>query len=226
MKYLKFILLFLLILFLSSSTSLYYAYAAEIDFSEDIYDDSFNQKGSASWYGPGFHGKLTANGQRYNQFGLTAAHKSLKFNQVLHISNLANNKSVLVQVNDRGPYVGERIIDLSEAAMIRLDGMQKGVIRIHAVAVSDTKGIPLDENLAYFVECSKENTLDEAQKAIEKLHKVGNFENHIFPMEDGYSIGLGPFTDFQKAQDELIDLITIFPLVTIKLYDKNLSYIQ
>ncbi len=220
----KFFYLFFTVCILLLTTS--QLKAQEIDFAQNIYKDSFNQKGEASWYGPGFHGRLTANGQRYNQFGLTAAHKSLKFMQVLHITNLANDKSVLVQVNDRGPYIGARIIDLSEAAMIRLDGMKKGVIDIHAVSVSDTKGVPLDENLAFFVECVKTQNLEQAQEAIDRLHKVGNFENHIFPMDDGYTIGLGPFPDFQTAQDKIIDLITIFPLVTIKLYDKNLTYIQ
>ncbi len=221
----KFIFVFALALSMAffSHSSLY---ADTLDLSDELYGDSFNAKGEASWYGPGFHGRLTANGQRYNQFGLTAAHKTLKFGQVLHVTNLANNETVLVQVNDRGPYIGDRIIDLSEAAMIRLDGMKSGVIDVHAVSISDNKGIPLDTNLSYFVECVKVNSLEKAQAALDKLYKIGVFDMHIFPMEDGYLVGAGPYTDFQYAQNELIDLITIFPLSSIELYSKNLTYIK
>jgi rare lipoprotein A len=72
--------------------------------------------GTASWYGPGFHGRLTANGERYNMNELTAAHKSLKFGTKVRVTNNRNGKSVVVRINDRGPYVGKRVIDLSKSA--------------------------------------------------------------------------------------------------------------
>lgn len=78
-------------------------------------------KTKASWYGPGFHKRLTANGERYNMYALTAAHKELPFGSVIKVTNLDNNKSVIVKINDRGPYVGGRGIDLSKAANDRLD---------------------------------------------------------------------------------------------------------
>ena len=78
-------------------------------------------KTKASWYGPGFHKRLTANGERYNMYALTAAHKKLPFGSIVKVTNLDNNKSVIVKINDRGPFYGGRGIDLSKAANDRLD---------------------------------------------------------------------------------------------------------
>lgn len=72
--------------------------------------------GQASWYGPGFHGRTTANGERYDQYGLTAAHRNLPFGTKLRVTNMNNGRSVVVRVNDRGPYVGGRVVDLSAGA--------------------------------------------------------------------------------------------------------------
>ena len=70
----------------------------------------------ASWYGPGFHGRRTANGERYNQNGYTAAHKSLPFGTKVRVTNLRTGKSVMVRINDRGPFIRGRVIDLSAGA--------------------------------------------------------------------------------------------------------------
>ena len=74
------------------------------------------QKGVASWYGPGFHGKKTANGERFNTHALTAAHKTLPFGTKVRVTNESTGKSVVVRINDRGPYAHGRVIDLSKAA--------------------------------------------------------------------------------------------------------------
>jgi rare lipoprotein A len=74
------------------------------------------QEGTASWYGPGFHGKQTANGEIYDQYEMTAAHPSLPLGTRAMVTNLANGRNVEVRVNDRGPFVGGRVIDLSYAA--------------------------------------------------------------------------------------------------------------
>lgn len=84
----------------------------------------------ASWYGPGFHGRKTANGELYDQMSYTAAHKSLKFGTLLKITNLRNNKSVVVRINDRGPYVEGRDLDLSKASALALGIVKRGVVRI------------------------------------------------------------------------------------------------
>jgi rare lipoprotein A len=78
------------------------------------------QKGLASWYGPDFHGKLTSNNEIYNMHALTAAHKTLPFGAYVKVTNLNNGKSVIVRINDRGPFVKGRIIDLSYAAAKKL----------------------------------------------------------------------------------------------------------
>ena len=85
------------------------------------------RKGMASWYGPGFHGRLTANGERYNQNGLTAAHKSLPFGTQVRVTNLHNGRSVIVRINDRGPYIHGRVIDLSKGAANVIGLLNSGV---------------------------------------------------------------------------------------------------
>lgn len=80
-----------------------------------------SQAGMASWYGGKFHGRLTASGERYNMYAMTAAHKTLPFGSKVKVTNLSNNKSATVTINDRGPYIGGRVIDLSKKANSILD---------------------------------------------------------------------------------------------------------
>jgi len=87
-------------------------------------------EGLASFYGPGLHGNLTANGERFDQNAMTAAHRKLRFNTCLQVVNMANGKRVTVRINDRGPYIDGRIIDLSKAAAAKLDMLDKGVARV------------------------------------------------------------------------------------------------
>jgi rare lipoprotein A len=84
-------------------------------------------RGYASWYGPGFHGRLSASGEPFNQYDLTAAHRSLPFGTRVRVTNLRNGSSVVVRINDRGPYHGNRIIDLSKAAAQVLGLTRMGV---------------------------------------------------------------------------------------------------
>ncbi|MEO0647608.1 MAG: septal ring lytic transglycosylase RlpA family protein, partial [Cyanobacteria bacterium J06650_10] len=91
--------------------------------------------GAASWYGPYFHGRATANGETYNQNDLTVAHKSLPFGTQLEVRNLMNERTVVVRVNDRGPYVGDRILDLSRAAADCLGSEDVGVIPVEATVL-------------------------------------------------------------------------------------------
>jgi hypothetical protein len=90
-------------------------------------------EGTASWYGPYFHGRLTANGEVYNQYGWTAAHPSLKLGTYLKITNLSNQKSMILRINDRGPYIPPRTLDLSLGAAWCLDTIEEGVIPYEAV---------------------------------------------------------------------------------------------
>ena len=84
----------------------------------------------ASWYGPRFHGRLTANGEIYDQSAFTAAHKSLKFGTLLRITNPRTNKSIVVRINDRGPYIPGRQLDLSKAAAEELGVIYGGVKKL------------------------------------------------------------------------------------------------
>lgn len=86
--------------------------------------------GIASWYGPGFHGRTTANGERYNMNALTAAHKTLKFGTKVKVTNNTNGKSVVVRINDRGPYIGSRVIDLSRSAADAIDMIGPGTANV------------------------------------------------------------------------------------------------
>ncbi|AKR57651.1 lipoprotein [Devosia sp. H5989] len=88
------------------------------------------QCGVASWYGPGFHGKKAASGERFNQNALTAAHKSLPFGTELKVTDQRTGKSVQVRINDRGPYVKGRIIDLSKAAATQLGIRNRGSSKV------------------------------------------------------------------------------------------------
>jgi len=90
----------------------------------------------ASWYGPKFHGKFTANGEVYNQMALTAAHKNLSFGTLLKITNPKNGKSVIVRINDRGPYIEGRELDLSRGAAIELGILAKGIARVKVQEVA------------------------------------------------------------------------------------------
>lgn len=94
---------------------------------------------TASWYGPRFHGKLTANGEIYNQMAFTAAHKSFKFGTLLKLTNPKNDKSVIVRINDRGPYIGGRQLDLSKGAALALGIIKPGVLKlkVEEIALAD-----------------------------------------------------------------------------------------
>lgn len=90
----------------------------------------FSQEGTASWYGGFHHGRRTANGERFNMNGMTAAHRSVKLGTVLRVTNLENGRATTVRINDRGPYVKGRIIDLSAAAARDLGMKQDGLARV------------------------------------------------------------------------------------------------
>jgi rare lipoprotein A len=98
-----------------------------------------HQVGPASWYGPGFHGRQTANGERFDQDAMTMAHRSMKFGTCVRVTRVDTGDSVLVRVNDRGPYVPPRIADLSRGAAAELGMLQRGVadVRLEPVQQAD-----------------------------------------------------------------------------------------
>lgn len=95
----------------------------------------YTERGEASWYGKKFHGRTTANGERYDMYALTAAHKTLPFDVIVEVTNLSNGRSVEVRINDRGPFKKGRIIDLSYAAASELKMIGPGVVPVRVVVI-------------------------------------------------------------------------------------------
>lgn len=104
--------------------------------------EGYREQGIASWYGWDFHGRKTSSGPRYNMFDLTAAHKSLPIPTYVRVTNLENGRNVVVKVNDRGPFVGRRIIDLSYAAADRLGMLGQGTAQVEVAALEPYQSLP------------------------------------------------------------------------------------
>jgi rare lipoprotein A len=108
---------------------------------------AYVERGVASWYGPGFHKERTSTGEAYDMYGMTAAHKTLPLPAYVRVTNLQNGRSVVVRVNDRGPFVGNRIIDLSYTAASRLDMLRNGTAMVEVRALDPSaprgQGAPL-----------------------------------------------------------------------------------
>jgi len=101
--------------------------------------DEFN--GNASWYGPDFHGKLTSNGETYNMYDMTAAHKTLPMNTIVKVTNERNGLTTVVRINDRGPFIATRIIDLSKTAASKIDMLGAGTAPVSLEVLGfETKG--------------------------------------------------------------------------------------
>ena len=106
------------------------------------------KQGIASWYGPGFHGKKTATGEIFDMYAMTAAHKTLPIPSYAQVTNLENNRGVIVRINDRGPFVRNREMDLSYAAAKHLDIQQEGTGSIEVKAISASQALPQIQQIA------------------------------------------------------------------------------
>jgi len=117
--------------------------------------ENYEEVGQASWYGGDFHGKVTANGEIYNMKDMTAAHRTLPLPSMVRVTNLDNGKSVVVRINDRGPFSSKRIIDLSESVADELDFKNKGIANVKVQFLGDeTKTLLSKLNLK---SCHKED---------------------------------------------------------------------
>jgi len=127
--------------------------------------------GISSWYGPDFDGKATSNGEIYDMHALTAAHKTLPMNTIVKVTNRDNGKSVVVRINDRGPFVGTRIIDLSNKAAHQIDMVKKGTanVRLEIVGFKDQKS--KDQGLKQAIKNSPKEVLTYETYAIQ----IGSF---------------------------------------------------
>ncbi len=160
------------------------------------------EEGIASWYGPNFHGKLTANGEKYDMNGLTAAHRTLPFNSVIKVKNLENGQSVQVRINDRGPYAKNRIIDLSKKAAKEIDMLGPGTAHVALILmkgdlensrVTDLKMPTYTVQLASF---------DNETKAFDHSRKIRGSRVEKINMEGKtvYRVYYGNYIDEDKAK--------------------------
>lgn len=116
------------------------------------------ERGIASWYGEPFHGRKTSNGEVYNMYGDTAAHKTLPMNTMLLVKNLDNGRTTTVRINDRGPFVQDRIIDLSFAKAKKLGLAGRGTARVEIVAMAESEEQPSPEVLVASAKISRQST--------------------------------------------------------------------
>ena len=130
--------------------------------------NNFTQTGVASWYGRKFHGHLTSNGEIYDMYAMSAAHKNLPLPTYLRVTNLANNKSVVVRVNDRGPFHDNRIIDLSYSAAYKIGMLKYGTANVKIEAIND----PVAFNESKTFQPAKKAEEIEKSTAIANSHAV------------------------------------------------------
>jgi|HigsolmetaAR201D_1030396.scaffolds.fasta_scaffold02527_9 rare lipoprotein A len=139
--------------------------------------EGYVERGVASWYGPGFHSKYTSNGEVYDMYAMTAAHKTLPLPTYVQVTNLSNGRSVVVRVNDRGPFKEGRIIDLSYTAAAKLDMLRSGTAFVEVRAIS-ANAPPLQQTAAstpsaLFVQAGAFSSEANASKLVAQLRAEG-----------------------------------------------------
>jgi peptidoglycan lytic transglycosylase len=169
--------------------------------------DGYVERGVASWYGPTFHGVNTSSGERYDMYGMTAAHKTLPLPTYARVTNLRNGRSVTVRINDRGPFVANRLIDLSYTAAAKLDMLREGTTFVEVQAL--TPGAP--DNLTrtaetppptLYVQVGAFADQGNAQRAVTRLQAGGMTTAFIAPPaatdKPLYKVRVGPIDDVAK----------------------------
>ena len=170
------------------------------------------ERGVASWYGPGFHKVRTSTGEPYDMYGMTAAHKTLPLPAYVRVTNLQNGRSVVVRVNDRGPFVGNRIIDLSYTAAAKLDMLRNGTAMVDVrtldpstpppVITASTAAVPgavTPASPVLFVQAGAFSDPANAERLAEKL-RSGSY-GKVFVRDDQiagrrmYRVRIGPVPD-------------------------------
>ncbi len=165
----------------------------------------WTQVGVASWYGPDFHGKKTANGEVYNMYDYTAAHKFLPFGTYVRVQNLDNGRWVVVRINDRGPFVKDRIIDLSYAAARAIGMIGPGTARVRITVVSPPPRALAPVGVYYiqvgsFVDPQKAYSL---QRALLAHFSSVNVTRVVVNGVTYHRVRVGPFLSREAAQRRL-----------------------
>ncbi|AHE97934.1 septal ring lytic transglycosylase RlpA family protein [Thioalkalivibrio paradoxus] len=141
--------------------------------------EGFEQRGLASWYGTKFHGRRTSSGEPYDMFAMTAAHRELPLPSFVEVTNLDNGRQVIVRVNDRGPFVAGRVIDLSYAAAYRLGVLERGVAPVHLRAVGPRDREPEPLHLAARSDAPYPSAGNGAESEDDQFIQVGAFASHM-----------------------------------------------
>jgi len=182
----------------------------------------FEQTGIASWYGKKFHGHLTSNGEIYDMYAMSAAHKNLPLPTYLKVTNLVNNKSVIVRVNDRGPFHQSRIIDLSYSAAYKLDMLKTGTARVKITAITEFGKKTNSPVASQKVETESPNQASTQEKNYIQVFATSKYElakktaktlsnQHSqtvnYPKKNGiYRVQIGPIVNIEKLNKLLKEL--------------------
>ena len=172
----------------------------------------YTATGYATWYGKKYHGNKTSIGEVYDMYKMTAAHKTLPLPCYVKVTNLKNDKTVIVRVNDRGPFVKDRIIDLSYAAANRLEIIEKGSELVKVELIDLDKKVKVSKiNKQIYIQAGLFSDEKNANNLINKIKKLGTVKNENIKKiknEDQFQVLIGPFKNNQKAKikkDELSD---------------------
>lgn len=160
------------------------------------------EEGVASWYGPNFDGKLTANGETYDMYDLTAAHRTLPFNTIVKVTNLDNGKSVAVRINDRGPYAKNRIIDLSKKAADKINMLGPGTAPVELILLEGDLKNSRVTNLkvpTYTVQLASYNHEHQARSHAKKIQGA-RVEKIDMGSKTVYRVYHGIYTDKNNAR--------------------------
>jgi len=159
------------------------------------------EEGIASWYGPNFHGKLTADGEKYDMNQLTAAHRTLPFNTIVKVKNLDNGKTVNVRINDRGPYAKNRIIDLSKKAAKKLGMLGPGTAHVALILVDGNLKNSRTTNLKIPTYTIQIASFKDKAHAFELSRKIRGSRVETFHLNNHnvYRVYYGIFVDEDEA---------------------------
>ncbi len=166
--------------------------------------DGFREQGIASWYGAKFHGHLTSNGETYDMYSLSAAHKNLPLPSYVRVTNLDNGKSTIVRVNDRGPFHEGRVIDLSYAAAYKLGVLQTGTGRVKLEAIVTPR--PAGQQHGPAIQVAAVSDSSKASQLANSLGQRWNAPSRVVRAGGIHKIQLGPFNDLKRAQQLLSEL--------------------
>ena len=172
----------------------------------------YTATGYATWYGKKYHGNKTSIGEVYDMYKMTAAHKTLPLPCYVKVTNLKNDKTVIVRVNDRGPFVKDRIIDLSYAAANRLEIIEKGSELVKVELIDLDKKVKVSKvNKQIYIQAGLFSDEKNANNLINKIKKLGTVKNENIKKiknEDQFQVLIGPFKNLPYAKikkDELSD---------------------